>query len=209
MREMKPFSIALKGALKQQASKNELAAKAARASQVKTMWKAAVEAVCGPGAAYILDKTNSVYIIRKKRKDEQPDTGVARETLRRNSANGDIDEKMLIVYVEDSLTAAEVDARREMIRLKLFELFGENVGSFWIRVSRSRYKLFHPYREEKQEDAPAAESLTRAPLTDKQRAVIEEKLSAVSDERVRKSLKRAVISDLEIKNGSRAEKGKN
>ena len=48
------------------------------------------------------------------------------------------------MYVEDSLIAAEVDARREMIKLKFLELFGEEIDEFRIRVSRGKYKLSHP-----------------------------------------------------------------
>ena len=55
--------------------------------------------------------------------------------------------------MEDSLIAAEVDARREMIKLKFLELFGEEIDEFRIRVSRGKYKLSHPYREEAEKTA--------------------------------------------------------
>ena len=114
----------------------------------------------------------------------------------------------LIVYVEDSLIAAEVDARREMIKLKFLELFGEEIDEFRIRVSRGKYKLSHPYREEAEKTA-AQEKAPRVALSEARIAQIDEELSTIPDKKVREALKRAMISDLEVKNAAAAKKGDN
>lgn len=219
MREMKSFSFALQKTLRSSASSDLLAAKAARAAKVKRMWKAALEACAGPAAAVILDHTNSVYIIRNRETDED----VSRETSsvpagrsksvaanagahpmrgKRQACPGE-----LIVYVEDSLIAAEIDARREMIKLKFLELFGEEIDTFRIRVSRGKYKMNHPYREEGKSDAE--KKTPREPLSEQRMAQINEELLAVPNERVREALKRAMISDLEAKKAEGAEKSHN
>ena len=112
------------------------------------------------------------------------------------------------MYVEDSLIAAEVDARREMIKLKFLELFGEEIDEFRIRVSRGKYKLSHPYREEVEKTA-AQEKAPRVALSEARIAQIDEELSTIPDKKVREALKRAMISDLEVKNAAAVEKGDN
>lgn len=213
---MKSFSMALQKTLRGQASSDVLAAKAARAAKVKRMWKSALEACAGPAAAVILDHTNSIYIIRKA----EEETDVSRETLgqgsdvqRPRAATASSGRQFvrrkppageLIVYVEDSLIAAEVDARREMIKLKFLELFGEEIDEFRIRVSRGKYKLSHPYREEAEKTA-VQEKAPRVALSEARVAQIDEELSTIPDKKVREALKRAMISDLEVKNAAAVE----
>lgn len=215
MNDMKSLSFALQKTLRSQASSDVLAAKAARATQVKRMWKSALEACAGPAAKVILDHTNSVYIIRKR----ETEGDVSRETSpneQRFAATGRAVSRSrralppgeLIVYVEDSLIAAEIDARREMIKLKFLELFGEEIDEFRIRVSRGKYKLDHPYREHADSNAQA-EKMPREPLSEERLAQIDEELLDIPDKRVREALKRAMISDLEVKNAAELKNGHN
>ena len=171
-------------------------------------------------ALALLLHTNSIYIIRKV----EEETDVSRETSERDetsrtsqaaarSTGGAFARRKppageLIVYVEDSLIAAEVDARREMIKLKFLELFGEEIDEFRIRVSRGKYKLSHPYREEAEKTA-AQEKAPRVALSEARIAQIDEELSTIPDKKVREALKRAMISDLEVKNAAAAKKGDN
>lgn len=212
MNEMKSLSFALQKALRTQASSDLLAAKAARAAQVKRMWKSAIEACAGAAAPVILDHTNSIYIIRNRETDEN----VSRETSHaqdaapvRNRAprKHQVPPGELIVYVEDSLIAAEIDARREMIKLKFLELFGEEIDEFRIRVSRGKYKLDHPYRE--QAAVADSEKAPRQPLSKERIDQIDEELSEIPNERLREALKRAIISDLEVKNAAEDQKRSN
>ena len=200
--KMQSLGLAVGNTMSMYASRAELAAYAARATQVKRMWKAVVESCAGPSAPYLLDKTNSVYIIRDTSNDE-----VSRETSgktagKRSKATkfkNKSCEKELIVYVEDSIVAAELDARREMMKLKFLELFNEDLGAFRIKISRGRYKLQHPYRENEQnEKAPLEQA--RKPLSADKLEEIEQQVASIPNERVREALKKAMISDSEIKN---------
>lgn len=76
MNQMKSLSSVMSKALSAAAGSDALVKKAARAAQVKRMWRESVDAI-------FLEHTNSVYIIRE---DER---------------------KILIVYVDDSIFAAE------------------------------------------------------------------------------------------------------
>ena len=74
-----------------------------------------------------LDHTNSVYIIREN------------------------DRKILIVYVDESIFATELNARRELIKLKFLERFNEKLDEFRILVSRGKYRTHYAYRTDKEE----------------------------------------------------------
>ena len=107
-----------------------------RARQVRDRYKQALEKVYKDQAPLFLAHTNNVYIIKKDQ------------------------VKTLIVYVDDSMFAAELNAQRELIRLKLLELFGEDVEQFDIFVSRGSYKSNHPYvLEDEEEPFPGIESV--------------------------------------------------
>ncbi len=218
MNDMKSFSSALQAALRSSSPGSELAAKAARAEKVRRMWKLAVESCAGRVAPVILDHTNSVYIIRKElnsddvsRETSDAAAGVspslspgkARKRTPSSYAPGE-----LVVYLEDSLIAAEVDARREMIKLKFLELFGEELGEFRIRISRGKYKLNHPYRKNDAEKKPNS-SMERRKLPEDVVGKLDEGLSRIDDEKMREALKRAMISDFEIKNAQEVDPGEN
>lgn len=74
--------------------------------------------------AFILEHVNSVYLMRSK------------------IVEGAYD---LVVYLDNSTCAAELNARRELIRLKYQERFSIVVDVFEIRISRGHYKDQHPF----------------------------------------------------------------
>lgn len=131
-----------------------------------------------------LDHTNAVYIVKEN------------------------DEKILIVYVDDSMFAAELDARRELIRLKLLERHNEDVAEFRILVSRGKYKKNYPFRTEEGVVA-APVPARRVPLPAQMRIELEEQCLAIADPHLREALLRAMISDLELKMGVKEERGEN
>lgn len=73
---------------------------------------------------FILEHVNSLYLTKSKMVDNAYD---------------------LVVYVDNSMCAAELNARRELIRLKYRELFDVVVDVFDIRISRNRYRNDHPF----------------------------------------------------------------
>ena len=85
-----------------------------RALQVRDRYKTVLESVYRDSSSLFLQHTNNVYIVNKD--------GV----------------KTLIVYVDESIFAAELNAQRELIKLKLLQLFGEEVEDFNIYISRKK-----------------------------------------------------------------------
>lgn len=150
-----------------------------RAHQVRNRYRQAIESVYRDTADLFLAHTNNVYIMDKD------------------------NVKTLIVYVDDSIFAAELNAQRELIKLKLLELFGEQVEEFDIHVSRGNWKGHHPYVDEYSPDGVAAVPL--ATLDEGEMETVEEMGKKVEDDRVRAALEKAMSADLARK---KAENGK-
>ena len=123
-----------------------------------------------------LDHTNSVYILNED--------GV----------------KTLIVYVDDSLFAAELNARRELIKLKLFQKFNEEISDFQIKISWGKYKRHYLYRDDKDNSTGMPQKrIIHHPLSKDQIEDLRAQVASVSNERIRQSLLNAMIHDLEYK----------
>lgn len=140
-----------------------------RARQVRDRYRKAIEAVYKDNAGLFLAHTNNVYIFDK----------------------GGI--KTLVSYVDDSLYASELNAQRELIRLKLLELFGEKVEQFDIHVSRGNYKKHHPFLEsdEGKREVPPLPDLDRSELD-----TVKKTAANVEDKRLRESFEKAMTADL-------------
>ncbi|MGI6106168.1 MAG: DciA family protein [Raoultibacter sp.] len=113
-----------------------------------------------------LDHTNSVYILKEK------------------------EGKILIVYVDESIYAAELNARRELIKLKFLQTFNEDIEEFRILISRGNYKKNYPYKNKKGEKIKSPRELTKEEIKQ-----IEEIAKIVENEKIQESLKQAMISD--------------
>lgn len=148
-----------------------------RAHQVRDRFRRALESVYGEAAAHFLAHTNNVYIMDKD--------GVL----------------TLIVYVDESIYAADLNAQRELIRLKLLELCGEAVEEFEIYVSRGNYKANHPYLTDSEEesDPPAL----AVPLDPDEKSFVSDTVSVIADKRLRKAVEDAMTADLEWKKGEK------
>lgn len=146
-----------------------------RANQVRSRYKRAIETVYREAAPQFLAHTNNVYIMNKG--------GV----------------RTLIVYVDDSIFAAELNAQRELIKLHLLELFGEDVEQFEIHVSRGKYKKNHPYLTDSSRHA--AEKASVIPLDDAEKAFVSNAVASIEDPRLREIVRKAMTADLEWKKG--------
>lgn len=122
-----------------------------------------------------LDHTNSVYIINE---------------------NG---EKTLIVYVDESIFAAELNAQRELIKLKLLKEFGEEIQEFKILISRSTYKKNYPFKKD-QETSYMVEK-DPLPLSEEEKEKVDSIVKVIDDEKLRESLRKAISSEWELKKG--------
>ncbi len=146
-----------------------------RANQVRERYKRALETVYRETAPLFLAHTNNVFIMDKE--------GV----------------RTLIVYVDESIYAAELNAQRELIKLHLLELFGEDIERFEILVSKPRYKKNHPYLT--QEETITAKKTPSIPLTDNEKQFVSNTVSTIEDDRLRLSLEKAMTADMEWKKG--------
>ena len=146
-----------------------------RANQVRDRYKQAIELVYRETAPLFLAHTNNVFIMTKN------------------------NVKTLIVYVDESIFAAELNAQRELIKLHLLQLFGEDIEQFEILVSKPKFKKHHPYLKDA-EDQPQRKPPS-IPLTDDERAYVQSTTEAVEDERLRETLRKAMTADLEWKKG--------
>lgn len=130
---MEKLGASIPDLLAQMSANNATARLNLRAKQVRARYKEALERVYGSTAQLFLEHTNNVYIMNKD--------GV----------------RTLIVYVDDSIFAAELNAQRELIKLKLLELFGEDIETFDIFISRGSYKNNHPFLSDEDESAGEGE----------------------------------------------------
>lgn len=153
-----------------------------RIMQVRERYKSAVESVYPAETARLhLAHTNSVIITTKGKM------------------------RTLIVYVDDSLFAAELNAQRELIKLRLLELFGEDIDDFQIKVSRwKKYREIHPYLDEVSPDE--TNKSPSIPLTVSELSHVSNVGAAIEDEKIRKSFEKAMKADLEWKKGEKVER---
>lgn len=172
---MKKIGSSIVEALAEMGADSEKARINMRAEQVRSRYRQAIESVYHDTAPLFLSHTNNVYIMKKD--------GV----------------RTLIVYVDESIFAAELNAQRELIKLKLLELFGEEVEEFEIYISRGNYKKNHPYLE--QENRESDEDLPTIPLDSNEKAFVSDMVSNIEDDRVRKAMEKAMTADLQWKKG--------
>lgn len=118
---------------------------------------------------FILKHTNSVYLLKSQ------------------TTEGAFD---LVVYLDNSTCAAELNARRELLRFEYLDRFGVVIDVFEIRISRGAYKEKHPFAKKPQPSPDAGQ----APLSEQDRADIEKMTAGIDDLRLRKSFQRAMAA---------------
>lgn len=128
---------------------------------------------------FILRHVNSVYLLKSK------------------SMEGMFD---LIVYLDNSTCAAELNARRELIRLKYREKFDTLVDVFEIRISKGKYRESHPFCSEDIDQQSTVPPSSADKVIDAAR--IEELTEGIEDPALRDSFKRAMAANKRL-NGSK------
>ena len=118
---------------------------------------------------FILKHTNSVYLLKSKAVPDAFD---------------------LVVYLDNSTCAAELNARRELLRFEYLDKFKVVIDVFEIRISRGSYKDNHPFADQKAKpDTPEVPE-----VSDADRAKIEEMTAGIEDPRLRASFQRAMTA---------------
>lgn len=118
---------------------------------------------------FILKHTNSVYLLKSQ------------------AVPGAYD---LVVYLDNSTCAAELNARRELLRFEYLDRFNTTIDVFEIRISRGPYRDKHPFAERLSSDTQPKERS----LSEEETARIEEMTSAIEDPRLRASFQRAMTA---------------
>lgn len=118
---------------------------------------------------FILKHTNSVYLLKSQ------------------AVPGAYD---LVVYLDNSTCAAELNARRELLRFEYLDRFNTTIDVFEIRISRGPYKDKHPFADSLDSDAQAESR----DLSEEESARIEEMTSTIKDPRLRASFRRAMAA---------------
>lgn len=138
---------------------------------------------------FILDHTNSVYLLRHKDLLNQPVQG---QPTPKDEYHPDVSQEIfdLVVYVDNSLVAAELNARRELIRLKYREQFSVVIDVFEIRISRGSYKEKYPFRELKNQEAPSKPHA----LTEEKSQRVDELIKDIPEGKLRDSFRKAITA---------------
>ena len=150
---------------------------AARTVKVYGMYRTVIESAYRQTAPYMLAHTNSVYITDK---------------------NG---AKTLIVYVDEGIYSADLNAQRELIKLLFLELFDEKLDAFDIYVSRSKYKNNHPFIDEEEELKKQPRSLSEGELE-----FVAKTIARVEDPYLRTRIEKAMIASLQYEDEENTEK---
>lgn len=108
-------------------------------------------------------------------------------------------KRQMHVYVDESIYAAELNNRRELLKLMCAEQFGEHIDEFAIHISRGQRKLEHPYAQTKK---PEIDARPAVPLSQAELQSVEDSVSKIPDSRLREHFKEAMIRDLEWKKGN-------
>ena len=124
---------------------------------------------------FILKHTNSVYLLKSK------------------VVPGAFD---LVVYLDNSTCAAELNARRELLRFEYLDKFKVTIDVFEIRISRGSYKDKHPF-EPHQPHRPEASDLSEA-----DREKIDEMTAGIEDPRLKASFQRAMAAQKRLNTSS-------
>lgn len=116
--------------------------------------------------------------------------------------------KKLVVYVDSSLVSAELNAQRELVRLRYLTDFSVELVGFDIKLSRGGYLNKHPYRDRKDAKSEPKASVSRETLSVEDLSYIDKVSSSIEDERLREAFKKAMTASF-IKNRKNSEKGSN
>lgn len=198
-------------AIEAMGGRGDLARKSLRGAQVRSMWR---ELMVSNKDEAILHHTNAVFIYNPDQQID-PQSGRRLHGPRRGlddtkDADATGRGKRLVVYVDDSIVAAELNARRELIKMQFLGHFGEEIDEFKICLSRGRYRANHPFAEE----APASyeDPAPSVALSQEERVHVHEQVQQVEDEKLRELLEQTMVVDLEWKKGiaaTRAHEGFN
>lgn len=150
-----------------------------RAMKVRAEFEEAAEWVYGDYSATFLDHVNAVFVTKK------PD-----------------EPCKLIVYVDESMFAADLNAQRELIKGWINDRFNESIEVFEIHTSRARYKDLHPFRASLEDQtsstgyASDGRKVSLRSLSESEMFHVKQTSSLVENEVIKKAFEKAMVADL-------------
>ena len=158
-----------------------------RAVQVRAEFKEAIEWVYADYASTFLKHVNAVYITEEE-----------------------AGRRLLVVYVDESMFAADLNAQREMVKGWINDRFHENIDVFEIHTSRVRYRGIYPYLEEKTSSTNGVASDGRKVsirnLSKEEMFHVKHLSETVENESVKKAFEKAMTADMRRDFSDSAEK---
>ncbi|MDO4854232.1 MAG: hypothetical protein Q4A43_02260 [Coriobacteriia bacterium] len=150
---------------------------------------------------FILEHVNAVYLLNPQ--DEKEAAPDAQKPLAQWKASKPY-KKRLIVYVDNSLVAAELGAQKELLKLKYLSEFNVELVEFEVNISKGRYRIPHPFVDRLSErghqlesshtDCTEEEIVSRETLTQYERERIDGLTEQIEDPRLKKSFERAIAA---------------
>lgn len=151
---------------------------------------------------FILEHVNAVYLLSP---EPPADKDASSDEQKETRAKGALEpyKKRLIVYVDNSLVAAELDAQKELIRLKYLSEFNIELVEFSVGLSKGRYRVSHPYKDgslsptsgtQQSGKCSEKEIVSRETLTPSECEHIDALVEKVEDPRLKKSFERAMAA---------------
>lgn len=168
--------------------------------------KRAVERIYGQFSQlvndFILEHVNAVYLLNPEPTDSL-DVLPDRQKEPKSKTSRKPYKKRLIVYVDNSLVAAELDAQKELIRLKYLSEFNIELVEFSVSLSKGHYRVSHPYKDgslsptsgtQQSGKCSEKEIVSRETLTPSECEHIDALMEKVEDPRLKKSFERAMAA---------------
>ncbi len=150
---------------------------------------------------FILEHVNAIYLLNPQDSESSASGAQKSSTLETSSKPY---KKRLIVYVDNSLVAAELGAQKELLRLKYLSEFNIELIEFEVNISKGRYRIPHPFVDRSSEHAPQTKRLhapyteeeivSRETLTPHERERIDDLTEEIEDPRLKKSFERAIAA---------------
>lgn len=165
-------------------SLNSKTKQAYRTAKVNEVWKNAIEAIYHDKASLILDHINAVYVIKA--------SDIKDSRVLSRVEKGDT---VLVVYADDSIVRTDLDARQELIRIKLNEQ-GEHIGAFSIKASRFDMKNRHPFHQEVDGILSGHPKYSLRELLPEEKESIHHQVQSVENPVVRDALEKAFLASI-------------
>ncbi len=153
---------------------------------------------------FILEHVNAVYLLNPESAKESTSNAQKSAISPALRTVSKPHKKRLIVYVDNSLVAAELGAQKELLNLRYLSEFDIELVEFEVNISKGRYRIPHPFVDCSSGHAVQTEPshvlcseeeiVSRETLTQQERERIDDLTEEIEDPRLKKSFERAIAA---------------